>query len=589
MIRILPFFSFLAILCTLGISCKTGNGGAPQWKHNDNTLRVQQPTTVRTLNPYLYRTGYDAQVFKYIFQGMMEIDPSSFEMTPVLIKSQPLIEDIKSGEYAGGQKYTFEILDEATWDDGQPVTGYDFLFSMKAIFNPHLPTRRIYGYFENVREVVVDDDHPKKFSVFTNNAYLLSKPGISNFILLPQHVYDPDGLLSGVSFKSMRDPKTALTKKEEENLKAFAEAFSNPKYGHKVISGCGPYNVAEWEEGQRVVLVKKQNWWGEKLAGKNVHLTAYPDTIIFYPIADQTATVTALKDENIDLASSLDARQFVDLRENEFVRPIFDFYTPPTFAYYMAIFNNRNPKLSDKRVRRALAHLVDVDLIIKELMNGLAERMVGPVFPDKKYFDKSLAPIPFDPDRARQLLRQAGWEDTDGNGIVDKVIDGRKTELKLSFQYVPTSNFQDNFSRLFKNNAQKAGIEIERVPLEFKVIRENCSNGNFEMTTRASQWLPLPDDFKQLWHTNSIGPGGSNYTRFGNAETDALIEAIRYNSNEEERNQLYLQFQRIIYDEQPAIFLLSPLDRIVVHKRFDPLISRMGPSLQHFKLKKNNL
>ena len=587
MIRVLCLFVLTITFTFLMPSCTTENGDTSEWKHNGNTLRIRQPTAIHTLNPFLYRLQYEADIHKLIFQAPMEIEHETFDLTPVFIKSQPVIENITDGEFKGGQSFTYEILEEAAWDDGKPVTGNDFLFSMKAIFNPKLPTGHIIPYFDNVVDITVDAENPKNFTAFTNNTYVLSKPGISNFIVLPEHVYDPEGLLKPISFKELRNPKMADKMADNENIQQFATSFSDPKYAVRTVSGSGPYKLVEWEQGQRVVLAKKQNWWGEKFADQNVHLTAHPDTIIFYPIADQAATITALKDESIDLSGEIDVQHFFELSKDEFVQPMYDFKTRPTYTYFMTVFNTRIPKLSDKRVRRALTHVLDMELVIEELYNGMGERTVGPVFSDKKYLNKALKPIGFDLEKARQLLKEAGWEDTNGNGTVDKNIDGELTEMKLSFQYVPTSNFQNTYSELFKNNAQKIGVEIEREALEFKVINGNGRKGDFEITGRATGWLPLPDDFKQLWHTDEIG--GGNYARFGNAESDALIDAIRYNPNEEERNAQYLKFQEILYDEQPVIFQLIPLDRVVVHKRFDPAMSRMGISPQHFKLKEKKI
>lgn len=582
--------SLLAISCIFFLlsSCDGDKTEESPWKHNDNTLRVRHPSAIRTMNPYFATVRYEADVHKLVFQELMEFDYQSQELTPMLLKSQPVIEKITEGEFQGGLKLTYDILDEAVWDDGKPITGYDLLFSMKTVFNPKLPTQNIVGYFDNVVDVEVDEGNPKKFTVFTNNSYLLSLPGISNFTIIPEHIYDPAGLSKAISFKELRNPANAKKMEEDENIAQFAASFSDPKFAKEIVVGSGPYKLVEWEEGQRVVLAKKQNWWGEKLEDKNIHLVAHPDTIIFYPIADQAATITALKDESIDVAAEVDAQQFVDLRDNEFTKPLLGFYTPPTYMYFMTIMNNRNPKLSDKRVRRALAHVIDMDLVINELYNGLAERMIGPVFPSKKYFDKSLQPIEFNLEKARQLLKEAGWEDSNGNGTVDKAIDGQLTEMSLSYQYVPTSNFSDNFSELFKNNAQKVGIEINREALEFKVARQNGSDGNFELGIRATSWYPLPDDFKQLWHTDAIGTSRGNFPRFGNAESDALIDAIRYNENEQERNAQYVAFQKIVYDEQPVIFQIIPLNRIAAHKRFEPAIGQLGISPQHFKLKEEN-
>jgi peptide/nickel transport system substrate-binding protein len=341
----------------------------------------------------------------------------------------------------------------------------------------------------------------------------------------------------------------------------------------------------EWVDDQRVVLARKENWWGAKLAGQNPLLAAYPDTIIFIPIPDQTAAFTAIKDGSVDVAAELDSKQFVELRETGFVKDDYNFFSPPTYVYFYTALNNRHPKLSDKRVRRALAHCMDMDAVIKDLYDGLAERQVGPFFPDKSYFDQRLKPIGMNLDSARQLLADAGWKDTNNNGIVDKVIDGKLQELKLQYLYSPTSNYETNYTELFKNNAQKAGIEIERIPLESNVVGERLRNGDYEVAGRGARGLPVQDDPRQLWHTDSAQPGGSNYSRFGNAASDALIESIATAPDEATRAKLYQQFQQLIYDEQPVIFQLCPMGKIVVNKRFDPVVNRLGVALAHLKLK----
>ena len=193
-----------------------------------------------------------------------------------------------------------------------------------------------------------------------------------------------------------------------------------------------------------------------------------------------------------------------------------------------------------------------------------------------------------DVEGARRLLAEAGWKDFNGNGILDKLIDGQLTELSLTFLYTPGVTFQENFTELFGNNVRQAGVEIVREPVESNVMGQRLRNGEYELAGRGASAYPLPDDPKQLFHTDSAQPGGSNYTRFGNAETDALIEEIRSTTDEAKRNALYQKFQEVIYEEQPMIFQFSPFDRIAVHQRFEAIITRKSPgvSLQHLKLKK---
>jgi peptide/nickel transport system substrate-binding protein len=409
---------------------------------------------------------------------------------------------------------------------------------------------------------------------------------ISSLPLLPEHVYDEGGLLKKFSLHDLTDPAKATELSADPALQQFADAYTSPKFAREINSGSGPYKVTEWVDGQRVVLAKKQNWWGEKLAGQYPLLAAYPDTIIFMPIEDQVAAIAAIKDESVDFANELDAKQYTELRNVDFVKKIYNFYTPPTFIYYYTAMQNRNPKLSDKRVRRALAQTIDMDMVIKDLYDGLAERTLGPFFPSQKYYDTTLKPIAQNLDDARKLLADAGWKDSNGNGTVDKTIDGALVELKLQYHYAAGSTFSENFGLLWKSNAQKIGVEIEPVAVEGKVLGDKLKNGEFELAARGAGSQPVPDDPKQLWHTDSAVPGGTNYSRFGNASSDALIDGIQNAPDEATRNKLYKDFQQLIYDEQPVVFLFSPQERMVIHQRFEAEPNRLGVSLQHLKLKK---
>ena len=559
---------------------------APAWKHNDNTVRVRQAAAITTMNPYLFRTKYERYAMELVYQNLMNFDYQALTLAPQTIKAAPTVLDITEGEFAGGQSFTYEIFPEAVWDDGKPVTGKDYEFTLKALFNPKMPTQRFLGYVEFVRDIEVDEANPKLFTVFTNKKYFLNMEAISSLPVLPAHVYDEGGLMNKFTLKDLTDPAKAATLANDPALQQFADAYTSPKFSREVISGSGPYKLVEWVDDQRVVLAKKENWWGEKLAAQYPLLQAYPDTFIFRPIEDQVAAIAAIKDESVDVATELDAKQFTELRNVDFVQKIYSFLTPPTYIYFYTAMQNRNPKLADKQVRRALALCVDMDMVIKDLYDGLAERVVGPFSPEKKYFDSSLKPLAMNLDEARKLLETAGWKDSNGNGTVDKTIDGAVVEMKLQYLYTAGSNFSESFSLLLKNNAQKIGIEIEPMTVEGKVLGEKLKNGEFELAARGAGNQPVPDDPKQLWHTDSAQPGGSNYSRFGNAESDALIDAIQNAPDDATREKLYKDFQQLIYQEQPVIFMFSPQERMVIHQRFEPVVSRLGISLQHLKLKK---
>ena len=578
---------FLLVLVAIVLVCSCVKNEKVHWKHNDNTVRVRVTASIQTMNPYLTSAAWARTANEMIFQYPLDFDPSTLELAPVLVKAPPVITDITDGEFAGGQSFVFEILEEAAWDDGKPVTGHDYEFSLKVLFNPKTGLQAYQNYFEFVKDVQVDPANPKKFTVFTNKKFILNNGVISNTTMLPEHIYDPEGLMKNVRFRDLADAEKAKQYADDEQLAKFAESFASPRYARDVVSGSGPYKLVEWVDDQRMVLVKKQNWWGDKLAGKYPMLAAYPDTIIYLPIPDQTAAITALKAEDYDVGFDLETSQFLELKQDSFLAETYDFATPPRYAFFYTAMQNRNPKLSDKRVRRALAQLVDMDAVIRDLYNGLGERVVGPVLPDKKYYNKNLKLLPMDLDGARKLLADAGWQDSNGDGILDQNIDGQQVDLKLEFLYTPGNTFQEDFTEVFKNNAKKVGIEIERAPVETNILRQRMKNAEYELSGLGASSFPLPDDFKQLFHTDGAQPGGSNYTRFSNPEADALMDEIRQTTDETKLNGLYLRLQEILYDEQPMIFEFAPLNRVVVHKRFDKIITRKTPgvSLQRLKLK----
>ena len=282
-------------------------------------------------------------------------------------------------------------------------------------------------------------------------------------------------------------------------------------------------------------------------------LKAHPDSIVFKIIKEQATAVNALRSEEVDLIRTIDAQNLGELKENEFLQQTYNFHTPSTFNYYFVALNNKEPRLSDKRVRLALAHVIDVQEVIDQAFAGLAARQVGPISPKKASYNKDLPLIERDYDQAAALLSEAGWEDTDGNGIRDKEVDGERMELDFAYLYIPGGQFGETMAQLMKDGASRNGV----------------ANREYDMYGAGAGGYHMPDDLMALWHTSGNVPRGQNRWQFGNEETDALIEKINRTLDAEERNALYREFQEIVYDEQPLIFLFAPLERMAISKRFD--------------------
>ena len=574
---------FLLFLCLflLCSNCKKDSNST----QTTNQVRVRLTAEPGRLHPILSVTSNAAQVSAHLFLPLLHFDPKTLELFPMVAKSRPIIEAY--GEE--GQSYTFEIREDVRWDDGSPVLAEDYVFNLKTLFNPAVDLGRSRSYFEFVEKVTIDPDNPRRFTIFADRTYILAEAAMGSIYIFPEHHYDPEGLLKSFTLEQLRDEEQLEALRENEQLKAFAKTFSEQKYSREpdFIQGCGAYQLKEWVSGERLTLVRKENWWGDQLKQAHPLLEAHPDEIIYRIIPDMVAATSMIKNEALDALGAIEPETFVELQKDEAVLANYQLETPPFLAYFYIAINTKQVYLEDKRVRHALAHLVDVDQLISGSMQGLAERLVGPIHPSKPYYHRGLAPIPFDPEKARILLKEAGWEDTDGDGVLDKMIDGERIALELRFSYVFSRKVGSDLALMLQNNARKVGIKIVIQALEFSKLIADSKARDFDLYYLAWSRPPTLEDLRQTWHTASDTPGGSNRTGFGNADSDAIIDSIRVTLDAPARTALYHRIQEIIYEEQPYIFLYAPRERIAIHRRFETEVSARRPGFfeNTFKLR----
>ncbi|HNA57446.1 MAG TPA: ABC transporter substrate-binding protein, partial [Chitinophagales bacterium] len=247
----------------------------------------------------------------------------------------------------------------------------------------------------------------------------------------------------------------------------------------------------------------------------------------------------------------------------------------------------RKKFFDDVRVRRAMAYVVPVDEIIQAITFGYAKRQASIVSPLKDEYNKDLTLIPLDIEAAKKLLDEAGWKDTDGDNVRDKVIDGVKTDLRIEFKHQAGQKFVEDVARMIKESAYKAGIDLIVVPVDGITLKEQLGKHDFDMYMSALAGGSQAEDYTQLWHTSAYTSGGSNYCGFGSAETDALLDSIKYTVDPVARRPLMMRLQQEIYDQQPYIFLYSAARKNIIHKRFGNQImtfDRPGVILNNLRL-----
>jgi peptide/nickel transport system substrate-binding protein len=226
-----------------------------------------------------------------------------------------------------------------------------------------------------------------------------------------------------------------------------------------------------------------------------------------------------------------------------------------TGIYGYTGWNLRRPLFRDVRVRRALAMAFDMDALIRTRYHGLAKRVTGPGNYFSINYDHSIPPMPYDPERAEELLAEAGWYDRDGDGIIDK--DGRPFEFE--FLYPGGNESSEAFGLRYQEALADLGIKMTMATLEWATMRERVLERDFDAINLA--WVPeLESDPEQLWHSKwgAVGKRSSNHAGWQDEETDRLIALIQRELDREKRIELWKAFHARIADQQPYLFMVNP-------------------------------
>lgn len=575
-----------AMLIGLG-AC--GDDATPRAKKTDDpNVIIHELNDPRRINPPISTSANATYIESNIFEGLLIIDSETLEFQPYLAVARPSIKEIEEGPYAGGMSLSYEIRPEASWDNGEPITGYDYAFTIKAIKTPQVNAQNLRPYMDFIDSVYVNPEEPKKFTVFSKKRYMLAE-AFSGYNIMPRYAYDSNNYLANLSFAALNDTSAQVQAAllEREDLIAFATYFNDIETGQSPerIVGSGPYRLTEWQQDIRVVLSRKKDWWGDKLDAENIK--AFPPKIIYRVIPNKSTAVTAMKDETIDIMKGVEARKFKELKEDPHYSEVFRLESPTQFAYFTIGFNFNDPRLQDKKVRQALAHVVNRDQIIEVLFYGMGKKINGPIHPKKRYYNEEIPDIPFDLEKAAALLKEAGWKDSDGDGVLDKEINGAKTSMDLVYLVNAESKERRKIGLLFQESAMKIGINIKIKPLDFNMYLDNANNRNFDLLALAWAQAPTEDDLKQVWHSASSVQGGGNRLDYKNPKVDSLIDELRVTLDKTKRDAMYKELQQTLYEEQANIFLIAPDSRLAIHGRFEQAetsVLRPGYSERYFTI-----
>ena len=444
-----------------------------------------------------------------IFNSLLKYD-KNLELTGELAQSWDVSADQKT--------ITFHLKPNLKWADGKPLTSEDVLFTWQLVTDDK--TRTPYGAdYKLVKKAEAPD--PETFKVTYAQPYAPALDSWSGLHILPKH------LLAG----------------QDINNTPFAR---NPVGSHY-------YQLDQWKKGESISLKR------------NVNATqgqAKIDHLVSRIIPDRAAQFLELMADNID-SMSLNSIQYARIFPSrpDLTSKIAQYKELGNSYTYLG-FNLKRKPFDDLRVRQAINYAIDKQEIIDGVLLGLGLPVASPYKPGTRWSNPELHPYPYDPKKAIALLKEAGFEDHDHDGILDK--DGQP----LSFEILTNQNKEREMSAvLVQRRLKEIGIDVKIRVVEWATfISRFIKTGDFNVVLLGWGLGLEPDQFN-IWHSSQQAPGQFNFIGYNNPTVDKLLEDGRMELNPDKRMKIYHEFAKILLEDSPVVYLFAGYGLPAIHKR----------------------
>lgn len=515
----------------------------------------QEMSDAEKLNPTVTNDAAASGIYIYIFEPLIDVDRVTYEIKPIIAKAPPTLSE-------DHLTYTFDLKENVTFSDGKPLTGEDVIFTIKTIKNPFTDAQALRNYFNDVKSVELVDGNKYKIRINMSKPYFKAIYTIGGTAITAKHILDKDNMNDSFTWDDLNAAGLSMDPKKYPKMQEYAEFLNSQEVSRepRYLVGSGPYVLDKWITGQSVTLSRNDNYWNKK------EIPNFPAKLIFRTIQDQNAAVVAAKNKEIDEMFVIQPIDFVEnIKNPEQFNLKKALVIEPTYSFIA--WNNKNPIFADKNVRWALGHAINRQAIIDNISYGMGTLVNSPVFLKSKYYNTDLPEVKYDPDLAKKMLADAGWKDTDGDGILDKVINGKKTDFKFTF----TNNNNPTRKKVILiiiEQLKQLGIQADLQDYEWSVFLEKTKKHEFDACFSAWQLGVTPEDPFQIWHSSQATGEGSNFISYINPESDKMLEQNRVTFNDSERVVLLNKWQKLIYDDQPTTFLWTTPSRYVYSDRF---------------------
>lgn len=452
-------------------------------------------------------TDYDTgQVLRFMLYTPLVRLNSEMEYEPYLAESMSMSED--------GLELTFRLRDDARWHDGTPVTADDVVWSVEMYMDPALAYANTQ-YFQFVENVEKFDDHTVVFHF--NAAHSDALADFLDWEPMPKH------LLEEVGVSNMR----------------------NTSFNRNPV-GNGPFRFVSWTPNQQVVFEANEDFM---LGRPNL------DRVVVRIIPEQTTELTELLTGNLDLIRGVQPAEAAGVENSSIARLLQ--YESRSYTYLA--WNTANPLFEDARVRRAMTMAIDRQQIVDALLYGYGRVAVSDVLPFQWQFNEKLEPWPHNPQAARELLAEAGWADSNGDGVLDK--DGRP--FRFTLETNQGNDLREDIIVIVQNNLKAIGVNAQPRLAEWNSLIDRLKRKDFDAV--VSGWSV---DFKfDPSETLGCDAGVYNYPAYCNPEADALVRTALTTLDNDEAQPLWNRYQEIIHQDQPYTFLYYLDERLGVSRR----------------------
>ena len=443
-----------------------------------------------------------------IFNSLIKYD-ENLDYTPELAESWKISNNQKT--------ITFKLKKGLKWQDGEPLTSSDVLFTWKLITNPKTRTPYAADY-QLVKKALTPD--PLTFKITYADSYAPALDTWASLHILPKHIL----------------------KNEDINNTFFSR---NP-------IGSSYYKLNDWISGQQVTLIANNKSTSGPPLIKKLISRIIPDT------SSQFLELTA---DNIDLMNinPIQYQRVFPARKD--LQKKIGLYKELGNGYTYLGFNLKKAPFNDIKVRQAINYAIDKEEVIKGVLLGLGESISSPYKPGTRWNNPNLKPYPYNPSKALKLLSDAGYIKND-KGILLK--DGKP----LKFEIITNQNKQREMTAvLIQRRLQEIGIKVSIRVIEWaSFVNRFIKTGDFDVVVLG--WsLSLDPDQYNIWHSSQQGPGQFNFLGYSNKNVDKLLEVGRKELNILKREKIYHEFSKYLLEDSPIVYLYAGYGLSAVHKR----------------------